>query len=65
MELKRLRKGKNLTQAKLSELSGVSQSKISEYEAGKVEPRIEAVIRLSRALDCTLDELMGIEKKVS
>lgn len=64
MKLKALRISKNLTQSALSELADVSQSKICEYESGKVIPRVDAVMKLARALQCTLDELMDFEKKV-
>lgn len=63
MRLKEIRTARGITQSKLSELSEVSQSKICEYEAEKVVPRVDAVMKLARALGCTLDELMGFEKR--
>ena len=63
MELKLIRKDRGYTQKKLSELSGVSQGKISEYENGMTTPRIDAAAKLASALGITLDELVGLRKR--
>lgn len=62
--LKRLRREKGLTQEQLAELSGVKQPAISAYENGS-DPLTENLIALAKALQCTLEELTGIEMKKS
>lgn len=50
---------KNLTQEKLSELSGVSSvSEISRIENGRYSATVETLCRLSNALDIGLDSLL-------
>ena len=63
MQLYELRTKQKLTQAELSKISGVPQSKISEYEKGKVEPGIGAAQKLAIALGVTLDELVANNQK--
>jgi len=58
-----LRKKKNLTQVELSELIGVSQSRISYYEIGRIRPPHEFIAKIAEALDVTSDEIFGIEKR--
>lgn len=60
-ELQRGRKEKELSQSKLSELSGVEQSVIARIENG-TNPQIETVLKLLNALDLTL-KVVPIEKK--
>lgn len=52
---------KNLTQNKLSEISGVSQATISEYESGKVRtaPGADNVYNLAKALKVSYEYLLG------
>lgn len=61
MRLKELRTAKGITQSKLSETSGVSQSFISEVEAGLKKPGLEFLLLISKALECSLDDLVGHE----
>ena len=57
--LKALREAKNLSQEQLAELAGLSHSLIAKSESGKNSPRSDALDKLSRALDCTIDYLHG------
>jgi transcriptional regulator with XRE-family HTH domain len=51
MNVKEMRKAKNLTQMQLSELSGVSQQLISAIESGKVtNPTYQTVEKLKAVL---------------
>ena len=63
--LKKLRKEKNLTQTQISELIDVKQGTYSRWESGKLEPSLENIIKLTKILDTTADELLGIDKSVS
>jgi len=53
-ELLQIRKERQLTQARLAELSGVGQSEISKIESGSVNPTVGTMAALSGALDADL-----------
>ena len=54
------RKKAGLTQAQLAEKSGVAAISIHQYEAGKRQPRLEQLTRISKALRIHLFDLVGI-----
>lgn len=54
-------KRKDYDVAKLSKLSGLPHALISKYVHGEKEPSIEYLISLSLGLNCSVDELVGIE----
>ena len=56
--IQRLRKAYNMSLGELSEHSGVAKSIISQIERNETNPTISTVIRLSRALDTTIDEVL-------
>ena len=49
-----------LTQAKLSELVGVSPSRVSEYLTGKSEPTLKVARNISKTLNINADIVLGI-----
>lgn len=49
--IKYFRSLKNLTQEKLSEISGISKDYLSEIERGKKTPSIKRLIKIAEALD--------------
>ena len=53
--IQRLRKAYNLSLGELSEQSGVAKSIISQIERNETNPTLSTVMRLSRALDTTVD----------
>lgn len=55
------RKSLHLSQARLSKLSGVSQSAISDIEnpVGTKRPNTDTIQKIASALQCTISELMG------
>jgi transcriptional regulator with XRE-family HTH domain len=57
--LKELRKRKNISQAELSELIEVHFTQISRYERGETKPNAEAMTKLAKALETTVDFLMN------
>lgn len=57
--VKRLREGAGLTQAKLAELVGVTQPTIAQYEMGIKVPTIVVGARLAEQLGTTCEELIG------
>lgn len=53
-KLKAIRALRNVTQAQLSEQSGVSATAIAEYETGKRELRTDTIRKLCEALGVTV-----------
>lgn len=49
-----IRNEKNITQKKLSELTGITQSDISKIENGNANPSIKTLKRIATALGCEL-----------
>ena len=58
--IKRIRLGREMSQLRLSELSGVPQTTISNIEKNKVIPSIEKVVRIAKALNVPLEELLKV-----
>lgn len=57
--LNEIKKSKKMTNETLSELSGISLGTINKLFAGNTcDPKISTLIPLSKALDCSLDELV-------
>lgn len=56
--LKEIRKAKNISVYKLSQLSGVSETHIRDLERGDRNPSIDTLSRLSVPLGITLPELL-------
>ena len=56
-KIKAFRKERKLTQAKLSELTGIAEITIRQYEAGKYKPKTEQLIKLSAALGVSVHDL--------
>lgn len=54
-----LRKAKGITQTELARSSGVSQRVVAMYETTIKNPTADTVLRLARALDLSVDQLMG------
>ena len=61
--IQRLRKAYNLSLGELSEQSGVAKSIISQIERNETNPTLSTVVRLSRALDTTVDEVLRGESQ--
>lgn len=59
--LKRIRTEKNISQERLQELSGISQTAISKLELGKSSATIYTAQRLADALNVPLTEMMGMQ----
>lgn len=57
--LKRLRKGKNLTQEKLARLADLTNNTIIKIEANKNKnPTLDTLKSISKALGASVDELI-------
>lgn len=60
-KLETIRREKNMTQQQLSQLSGVKQSNISEFEDGKrniLTARVDTLMKFAEALNCKVEDLI-------
>ena len=59
--IRKLRKERHLSQVKLAEMAGISQSALSDIESTKVtkKPNVETVKRLAEALNIPTSRLLG------
>lgn len=53
------RENKGWSKARLASESGLSQTYIGELEAGKKQPTVRTVMKLAKALDITLEQLLA------
>ena len=60
--LREARVGAGLSQSELEELSGIPKARLSRYENGHVEPSIQTLARLSKALNVSEASLLGDER---
>lgn len=63
MNLKKLRKAKDMTQKELGTLCDISESMVSNLESGKKSPSFETLLKLAEALDCSVADILGEERK--
>lgn len=58
--LAKIRKEKGWSQEKLAQEAGVSYNTLIKIERGGIKnPKIETVIKLAKALDISIDKLIG------
>jgi len=55
--LKKIRMGNTLSQSELATRAGIEASHISHYECGRRIPSVPNLIKLSKALNCTMEDL--------
>ena len=61
LRIEEIRKRAGITQAELSRRIEVSQGFVSDMENGKAVPSLDTLVRIAKALNCTLDELVITE----
>jgi len=61
--LSRIRKQRSLSQADLAKITGLSDRMIAYYETRAINPPLDKVEILSKALNVTLNDLLGTKKK--
>ena len=59
--LKGLREENDMTQEQLAKVSGVSPRTIQRYECGTSRPRLDAAEKLAKALNISVDQLLGTD----
>jgi len=61
--LKILRKKKGWTQEKLAQQAGISFHTLIKVERGYIKnPKLETLVKLAKALDISVDKLIGFRK---
>ena len=59
--IRQIRLERNLSQKKLSEMTGIHPMNIGRYERGQRGLEIETAARIAAALGCTVDDLIDKE----
>ncbi len=62
VRLREARLGAGFSQSELEELSGIPKARLSRYENGHVEPSIQTLARLSKALNVSEASLLTDER---
>lgn len=57
--IEKIRKEKGLTQEKLAQMIGDTQQHISRWENGKRNPSVKTLMKLSKALEVPIEELIS------
>jgi transcriptional regulator with XRE-family HTH domain len=60
--LQELREGAGLSQPGLADRAGIPVDSIQNWEQGRTRPRLDALLKLARALDVSLDTLVVAEE---
>lgn len=61
-QLKFFRKESNITQKQLSELTGIAEITIRQYEAGKYKPKLDNLKKISDVLQIPLAALLDLDE---
>jgi DNA-binding XRE family transcriptional regulator len=64
-KIKEFRKVKNINQEEMAKLLNVSRQTYIHYESGEFEPSFETLIKISKILKTSLDDLLGNEDHAS
>lgn len=59
IRLRALMNDRMVNQQELSARTGISQSAISKYATGSIEPKASTIVKLARALECSVSDLMS------
>ena len=62
VNLKQIRKSKNLTQADLARLSGIGRAIIVDIENNTHLPRVDIAIKIARSVGATVEEIFVIKE---
>lgn len=53
---------KNITQAELAKLTGVSRQTINAIELGKYDPSALLALRMAKIFECTVEDIFQLEE---
>ena len=59
-----MRKNKNLSQEQLAEILNVSRQTISNWENGRFYPDIDALVKISKCFNISLDDLLASDSNI-
>lgn len=62
MNLKKYRRIRNLTMKQVADAVEISESMYCLVENGRRTPSLKVLTKLARALNCTIDELIGVDE---
>ena len=60
-KIKEIRESKGITQKALAKSAGIMPSTLGKYERGVLNPKIETVEKIAKALDCHVLDIIDIE----
>lgn len=63
--LKSLLNQKNMKASELSRITGLSESLISQYLSGKINPKNDKILLIANTLDTSILEILGIDEKTN
>ena len=61
MRIRTLRQQMNLTQQAVADQLQIDRTTYTKYEAGRVSPDQQGLIRLAEIFGCTVDSLLGVD----
>lgn len=61
--LRKIRLERNLTQLELADAAGMQPSAITHFEAARRKPGYDSILGLARALDVSIDMLLGVSSQ--
>ena len=61
MRIRALRQQMNMTQQAVADLLQIDRTTYTKYEAGRVSPDQQGLIRLAEIFGCTVDSLLGVD----
>lgn len=64
IKISEYRKMKGLSQKEFAEELGISAGNLCEWEKGRIEPSISALVKMSELLEISVDELIGKENYI-
>lgn len=62
IQLKAILSKREMTQKMLADSLGVTENAVSNWVKGKREPNIATIEKMTSLLDCTADDLLGIQQ---
>ncbi len=61
--IREVRQARGMSQVELARLLGVTKQSISNWENDNIQPSIEMLVKLARALSVSADYLLGLEER--
>ena len=61
--IREIRMAKKLSQVELANILGVTKQSVSNWENDNIQPSIEMLIKLAKALSVSSDYLLGIDER--